>query len=452
VAKSFSRLREERGLKRTLAAPVNEPSPNGLSEFLFGRKEVDAKRDSCDTSALAVLTFGDTISALASIDPRVIGAADFSRIDDISDIFSFSVFADRLRDRTGVSLEGSEANLHGYVAEQIVAQKLVEQGYQVSLPGSSNQPGFDMLVDDQEFQVKCRGDLSGLEEHFSKYPDIPVFANSELADEIAKVAPDWMDKVFYVDGFSQDYVESVSKEALDAGAEALDYEIPAFSAVISGARSLHGWWRGDLEISDAIADFSADVVGKGTLGTVGAFAGKGVGLLLFGPAGAVVFGGVVAVLAASQSRRVLNTIKTVKAKALEDDLRKATEKLLASTETSIDIKLATLNKKKKLVKSQDVVADYVRDRFDDDIEYFRERKNELSFLRKATESDTLKFSLLAMDAVRRAKVHPSRLQVVLREFFESFEALGRASESWRTLAINHRPFPSRPGAGTREQK
>ena len=46
--------------------------------------------------------------------------------------------------------------------------------------------GWDILVDGQPFQVKCLADPSGLEEHFKNYPEIPVFANSELAGDISE--------------------------------------------------------------------------------------------------------------------------------------------------------------------------------------------------------------------------------------------------------------------------
>ena len=46
---------------------------------------------------------------------------------------------------------------------------------------STNQAGYDLLVNGEEFQVKCVADISSVSNHFEKYPDIPVFINEEIS-------------------------------------------------------------------------------------------------------------------------------------------------------------------------------------------------------------------------------------------------------------------------------
>ncbi|MGO7259074.1 hypothetical protein ACCT32_36650, partial [Rhizobium brockwellii] len=81
-------------------------------------------------------------------------------------------------------------------SEQLVAARLTEIGHVVSFPDTSNNPGFDLLVDGMPFQVKCLMSLDGLREHFSKYPDMPVYANSELAEAVIDSRAAWAGKVF----------------------------------------------------------------------------------------------------------------------------------------------------------------------------------------------------------------------------------------------------------------
>jgi hypothetical protein len=54
-----------------------------------------------------------------------------------------------------VSFEGHLNQLQGYVFEQIAAHSLRESGAVVQLPDSSNNPGWDLLVNGEPVQAKC---------------------------------------------------------------------------------------------------------------------------------------------------------------------------------------------------------------------------------------------------------------------------------------------------------
>jgi hypothetical protein len=242
--------------------------------------------------AVAGMTLADIVYDATAIDPSVIAAADFSRSADLAGIFKFGGFADRVRDLSGAALAGTESNLRGYVAEQIVAARLVEQGYQVSLPETANNPGFDMLVDGDPFQVKCLRDLNGLAKHFEKYPDMPALVNGELATKIEESGYDWIDKVFFVEGYDYETTKQVMDVALDAGAALDDLDVPVFAVAVSAAKNIHAWWKGSLPLEDLPFEVAVDGAVKGGLAAAGGFAGSTLGLLVFGPAGAVVFSGV----------------------------------------------------------------------------------------------------------------------------------------------------------------
>ena len=123
-----------------------------------------------DNAAIAGLTLSDFIYDMAAIDPRVIEATDFARKADISDVFQFSLFAESLRGLSEASFRGHHANLTGYTAERLVASQLVKDGHVVEIPDSASQPGYDLLIDGNEFQVKC------VEPRLLRiYPDLPGF-------------------------------------------------------------------------------------------------------------------------------------------------------------------------------------------------------------------------------------------------------------------------------------
>jgi len=143
-----------------------------------------------NAGAISGLTLGDLVYSAAMIDPAVIKAADFSRAQEIDGPIDFAAFASKIHGMSSIQVPGAINGLEGYVAEQVVAAALVDQGHQVVFPETSNQPGWDLLVDGQEFQVKCLGSLGGLAAYFSNL-EYPVLANAELADAIVAQAPTW---------------------------------------------------------------------------------------------------------------------------------------------------------------------------------------------------------------------------------------------------------------------
>jgi hypothetical protein len=224
-------------------------------------------------------------------------------------LFRFGAFAERTSDLAGLAALGAESNLKGYVAEQIVMAKLIEKGHQVSLPEASNNPGFDLLVDGQELQVKCLSDLHGLAEHFAKYPDTAVIANAELAADVAASGAAWAAQVYFLDGFDLDTAVHLLRESLATGAEIVDLDVPYFAVAVSAAKQVHGWWKSQASLADLPFEIAVDGALKGSLAIAGGLSGQALGLLIFGPAGAVVFGGsggVLALFGAGSARQALD--------------------------------------------------------------------------------------------------------------------------------------------------
>ena len=125
---------------------------------------------------------------------------DFARKDDIADMFSFAYFSEKIN----IESLGDINQLKGYVAERLIAQELQSQGYEVEFPESSNQAGYDLLINNEPFQVKCGESPSLVQDHFEKYPDIPVLVNEELGEYFLD-----SDKVFPVTGIRNDaYIQA----------------------------------------------------------------------------------------------------------------------------------------------------------------------------------------------------------------------------------------------------
>jgi hypothetical protein len=317
-----------------------------------------------DNAAIAGLTFADFIYDVAAIDPHVIEATDFARKADISDVFEFSFFSESLSGLSEASLRGHHANLMGYTAERLVASQLVKDGHIVEIPNSASQPGYDLLVDGNEFQVKCIApeNFSILERHFDKYPDTPVFVNAEMAEAIADKSPEWSDLVFYVGGYTHEKASGLLTQAIDAGQELDDYEILSSVAVVSAVRNAIDWKKGEQSFQSATFNIALNSVSKGGMGIVGGIAGSGVGMLLFGPAGAYILGGVSTVFGATQGNIVANQIDKFLDPEREKKFKKLADELLETCNKELESKIVLLDQKMSML-SNDSISSYVRYRF-----------------------------------------------------------------------------------------
>jgi hypothetical protein len=193
------------------------------------------------------------------------------------------------------------------VAERVVASQLVQQGHTVRFPEDSNQAGWDLEVDGIHFQVKNAADLSLLEHHFERY-DYPVLANAEVADMLTSAEengslPAWAEHVHFVEGYSQQGVEAITDQALDSGDAMLHPHVPAFAWLLASMRGFDRYRRGQVTGAQAVQDVIVNGTVRAGLAVAGNYVGVGIGLLVFGPAGGLVFGSVLPVLSRTQSER-----------------------------------------------------------------------------------------------------------------------------------------------------
>lgn len=288
-------------LLRTMQCPVY-CAPSSLSA---AGNHSDSRNERVNAAVMATMTVGDILYAAAAVDPAVIQAADFSRIADIDGPISFSMLAEDILAGTDTAVTGGVSQLKGYVAERAVAQQLAAQGHSVSFPGTSNQPGFDLLIDGQPFQVKFHESLSGLRQHFERY-DYPVIANTELIGQIPEAL---QDKVFFIEGLSESVVEQITTDSLQAGAEMLDTSPLTMACFISAARGVLAYRHGQLSASQVIEQVLVDGTVRAGLAGSGALAGATIGALILGPAGGLVLTNLAPILAIMHTKRFTGFIR-----------------------------------------------------------------------------------------------------------------------------------------------
>lgn len=396
--------------------------------------------DTAEVTAVAGLTVGDVLYNAVSIDPTVLNAADFARSQDIGDIFQFGAFADHIGAMASTAAAGAGNNLRGYVAEQVVAARLVENGHIVTFPDTSNNPGFDLLVDGHPFQVKCLQSLEGLREHFTKYPDMPVYANCELAEAVIDSGEAWAGKVFYVEGFHREITDLIMRTSLEAGETLGDFNVPYFAMAVSSARNLHSWWRGSMPLSDLPLSVVLDGSVKGGLATVGGLSGKMLGLMAFGPAGALVLGGVGGVGTLFGSGWTREQATRLLSSEWLGEVDTATDRFRVALITAIQKKIDLLKvKRAQTAATERTDCTWLVDRFSDDIVSLCEAGHELQVdvlpLNQPSKARS------CIEIMSKANVHPIIVEAELTGLLETLkaapsmtEAVGRkANGAWNAL-------------------
>ena len=376
-----------------------------------------------DNAAIAGLTVADFIYDLAAIDPHVIEATDFARKADISDVFEFSMFSEGLAGLSEASLRGHHSNLMGYTAERLVASQLVKDGHVVEIPNSASQPGYDLLVDGNEFQVKCIDpkNFSILERHFDKYPDTPVFVNLEVAEIVADKSPNWSELVFYVGGYTHEKASGLLTQAIEAGQELNDYEILSSVAVVSAVRNTIFWRKGDQTFQSTTFNIVLDSLSKGGMATASGFVGTGLGMLLFGPAGAYILGGVSTVFGATKGNIITRQVDKFLDPEREETLSRLSNKLLETCNVELKKKIVLLDQKISMF-SNDGISSYVRYRLVwDKISYQIAMKRHEALIKTQSMNSTKKI-FKALNLASESTVHPYCLQ---RHYIEIADTLNQ---------------------------
>ncbi|MCA0972265.1 hypothetical protein LCM20_16775 [Halobacillus litoralis] len=401
-----------------LHCAVEEEKKSGprLQTMLFGTTEQMKQ-----TGAITSVSAGEFIYDYVMINPTVVEGVDFARADDLSSLFTLSQFSGAI-DTTVRT--GDMAQLQGYVAEQMVAAELEAKGHDVEFPGASNQPGYDLIVDGQPFQVKSLQDPDGVREHLETYPDIPVYVNEELAPHFEG------NPNVYVSSVSQEEVYAATSSTLDHSDDLLDFEIPWISAGISTIYNIKRVFKDDVVINQAVVNVVSDTSSRVVLGALGQKTGILVGTLLFGPAGGITGAMVGAYAGAGQGGRLSNSVRRMLSKKQENEMNSATvtliEKVVDVTyekETIKQRKMADIENRFKDTEANASILKEVKQRFQGEVNYLVNKREELlEFASSFSDGSVYVLDVLpnVMAVISKSGVHPVHFQ-------EEMEAVGECS-------------------------
>ncbi|TGD41401.1 hypothetical protein EEB11_18660 [Pseudotabrizicola sediminis] len=322
----------------------NIPTAASAAPGLWGaRIVVDHATDRQDTALVAGLTAGDMLFHVAAVDPAVLAAADFSRVTEFDTPIDLAVHV------AAFASQGARIALRGYSAEQLVMAQLIEDGHDVMLADGAATPGYDLIVDGIPVQVKCGTSISLLHDHFAKYPDIPVIADNGLAAQAQDSGEPWAPMVTTTSGFDLDHVQSLVDQSLQAAVGLAEVPVPVYAMLIGGARAAHKAWTGQIPIEDLPAWLVIDLTIRGGLAGAGQAGGAILGLLVLGPAGALILGpvaGVAALLSTGRAHDLLDRgIRSEwRTEVLETarDLHKALLKAVERQVTALTLRLERL--------------------------------------------------------------------------------------------------------------
>jgi uncharacterized protein YcfJ len=388
--------------------------------------------------AFAGLVLGDFLYDYLRIDPLVMEGIDFARAADLSNPLLFAEFASKQASLMVAGEGDSIDRLQGYVAERVVAQHLAAEGYDVSFPEHSNQPGWDLLVDGQAFQVKCTESAAHIQKHLDMYPDIPIIVNVEHAGRFDSVP-----QVYIEPALSVSEVDSITRAGIADGADLADFELPWIALAVATAVELRDLSRHRTGYAEAITNIATSTVGRAAGGGLGAATGSVLGSFLFGPAGSVIGGLGGAVGGGIGGGWIARTARGVLVSEESDEVRTAARNLAQQAAKLVPRKVGVWKEKRAVIARLDLAnegnqrdADQIRkwllSRLDADVRYFEQRGRELAQLAaKTDDSDPSELVDRVLNRVRQAAIHPHHLQTALGELFEALNRLGSASARYR---------------------
>jgi outer membrane lipoprotein SlyB len=383
---------------------------NRLQTMLFGTPE-QLKQ----TGAITTVSTGEFIYDFIMINPTVVRGLDFARTEDLSSLFTLSQFSAQI-DTT--VLTGDVAQLQGYVAEQMIAAELQAKGHDVEFPEESNNPGWDILVDGQPFQVKNLANPDGIREHLGTYPDVPVYVNEELAPHFEG------NPNVYVSNISRDEVIDAMSTTITHADDLLDFEIPWIAAGVSSIYNIKRVWRDDVAINQAVFNVVSDTSSRVVLGALGQKAGIVAGTMLFGPAGGITGAMFGAFAGASQGGRISTGIRRAFSKKQEKDMIKAMDNLIRKMIFQIDQKFDIKKGKKEKLreemgssKANDAVWKEIERRYKEEVAYLTNRKEELIIINESIENGSMLVTDIlpnVMAIITKCGVHSFHLQDELK--------------------------------------
>lgn len=367
-----------------------------------------------ETNTISGISAGEFLYDYLMIDPTVVKGIDFARAEDLSNLFQLSNFASTI-DPTVAT--GDMAQLQGYVAEQMIAQQLIAAGHDVSFPATSNQPGWDLLVDGQPFQVKCGQDKQIVETHFEKYPDTPVIVNEELG-------------VYYADNplvmtssITREQVLIDTEKTLQHAEDLLDFQIPWIAAGVSTYTNAKRMRKEGITLSTAARNVATDTVSRTALAATGKVVLGTVGSVLLPGAGAIVFPVIGAYAGVTQGGNVARFIKRQFAKNEEKILCMSLHRLTDKMQQMLVVKEGIKNDKWQLLPNN--IQSIFDQEHEERLKLLRNVKMELTSIKQTIDENPLHAFERIVQVLGKAGIHAYTLRKELSEVEQAMIAYGK---------------------------
>ena len=337
-------------------------------EFIKELNKTVASVKNKESGAFLSISLGDLIYDILRVDPKVIEGIDFVRKESLTN--AFKIGKQEIIDRSNKSLSSLDSlhsNYTGYTFERMVGLEYQQKGSEVVFPEMANNPGYDVIINGQEFQIKCQAEgINLLTKHFEKYPNIPIIANQEAAIEFYSKFPE---KEYLVinSGFTFNEASNLVKTSTDASVEIFEDEnlystflpeILGIVSIISIVKNLTYLSKGEITGSKALENISIESAGKFATAGIGAKIGS-----FLGPIGTVTFGFLGYMLGQSIINQMRIDSKCKKEiEAINKNLFNyltATEKILQKNFKIFKEKINYLDK--KLKKKSDIMSNVIKD-------------------------------------------------------------------------------------------
>jgi hypothetical protein len=325
----------------TVIEARNQPAYKKFEKPIFAAAVLDA--------TVAAVPLAD---AIATMNPDVFQAMDrwvvhssspWSLVNYVRDHHATIFAAD------GGFIDG----LKGYVAESIVGDHFAALGHHVVLATTSNQPGWDLLIDNQPFQVKAGMTAVAATRHaLERYPDIPVITDSSAAAHLATLDPHAITAVHEIAAKHLEATTTQTLHGLDAIAHVGQVHVPFITIGVSSYLELRLLMQGHTTFQRAVANVAIDAVGVAAGAAVGAKSGAALGAIANAPgiAAGAILGGIVGAFVGKFGATALKAAAFeklrqdyfVQVRLAREDLRQEelrSERVLASALKRIDARL-----------------------------------------------------------------------------------------------------------------
>lgn len=193
--------------------------------------------------------------------------------------------------------------------------------------------------------------------------------------------------MFFVEGYSHEFIAETTQSAIDAGVNLLNPNVPVFALGVGVAHNIWAYVRGQVTGVQAMHQIMLDGTTRVGLTVAGGFVGKTVGLLVFGPAGALVLGAVLPVLSQAQAKRVIDRVGPYVLPGYEQwekETSASADALVRRLGATLEAKIAILRTKYRSL-GFGLLGRYVKARIEDDARFLRESKVRL-VMAAATDS------------------------------------------------------------------